>query len=169
MPKSKKSLIILGVDPGLADTGFGLVLQEGNRLKMINYGTIKTKVKSPIEVRLKKIYYSLNKLIKKFKPKIIGVEKLFFCKNSKTAMAVGQARGVILLSAAQNNLAVKEFTPLEIKLALTSYGRAEKNQVQQMVRAILSLKQIPKPDDAADALAIAICCANSLHSATKYE
>lgn len=168
MPTSKK-LIILGIDPGLADTGYGIIAKVGGELTMISFGLFKTKVGLPLENRLKKIYYSLNKLIKKSKPKIIGVEKLFFCKNSKTAMAVGQARGVILLSAAQNNLVVKEFTPLEIKLALTSYGKADKSQVQQMVKTILSLKYLPKPDDAADALAIAICCANSLHSPVKYD
>lgn len=161
MPKSK-SLIILGIDPGLADTGFGIVEKDGNCLKMIDYGNIKTKAGNDLEKRLVEIHQQLTKIIKKYKPDMASVEKLFFCKNVKTAIAVGQARGVMMLTAAQNKLPVHEFTPLQIKMALTSYGKASKDQVQQMVKIVLALKQIPKPDDAADALAAAVCCANHL-------
>jgi len=161
MPKFKQPITILGIDPGLADTGFGLITKEGSKLKMVDFGTIKTKAKVPMERRLEEIYQSLTRLIKKYRPKLIGIEQLFFCKNVKTAMAVGQARGVILLVAGQNNLPIMEFTPLQVKMALTSYGQADKTQVQQMVKIVLGLKETPKPDDAADALAIAICCANS--------
>ncbi|MFA6215735.1 MAG: crossover junction endodeoxyribonuclease RuvC [Patescibacteria group bacterium] len=154
--------IILGIDPGLADTGFGIIEKLGSKLKMIDYGSIKTKAGEKSEQRLKEISESLNRLIKKYRPETMAVEKLFFCKNVKTAIAVGQARGVVILAAGQNQLKVVEFTPLQIKLALTSYGKASKKQVQQMVKIVLSLKQIPKPDDAADALAAAICCAHSI-------
>jgi len=160
--KAPASLVILGIDPGLADTGFGLIEKEKSKLRLIDYGCIKTQAKLPPEVRLKQIDKSVNKLIKKYRPDIIGVEKLFFCKNVKTALAVGQARGVIILAAGKNQLQLIEFTPLQIKQALTGYGKADKNQIQQMVKVILNLKQIPKPDDAADALAVAVCCANSI-------
>lgn len=163
--KIKKSItcsIILGIDPGLADTGFGVIQKQGSKLKLVDYGCIKTSSKLAMENRLEEIYQSLAKLIKKYRPQIIAVEKLFFCKNVKTALAVGQARGVVILAAGQNNLPLYEFTPLQVKLALTSYGKADKNQVQQMVKIVLGLKQIPKPDDAADALAVAVCCANSI-------
>jgi len=160
--QKQEALVILGVDPGLADTGFGVIEKQGSYLKMIDYGCIKTKAKIPTAIRLTEIYQNLNKLIKKFKPDIIAIEQLFFCKNVKTALAVGQARGVIVLAGGKNNLIIHEFTPLQVKQALTTYGKASKNQVQQMVKVILNLKNIPKPDDAADALAIAVCCANSV-------
>lgn len=162
MPKSKNRVIILGVDPGLADTGFGIIEKQGSQLKLIDYGCIKTAAKTPMEKRLLEIFQSLNTVIKKYKPEIISVEQLFFCKNVKTALAVGQARGVIILVAGKNKLTTHEFTPLQIKLALTSYGKASKKQVQDMVKIILNLKSIPKPDHAADALAAAICCAHSI-------
>lgn len=162
MPKSKKELIILGIDPGLADTGFGFIKKQGSKLEMIDYGSIKTKSTTPLENRLVEIHQSLNKLIKKYKPEIISVEKLFFCKNVKTAMVVGEARGVIILTAGENKLKIYEYTPLQIKMALTSYGKASKIQVQEMVKAVLCLKNPPKPDHASDALAAAICCANFL-------
>lgn len=155
-------LIILGIDPGLADTGFGIIIKDGSCFKMIDYGSIKTKADLALDKRLIEIHEQLNKIIKKYRPTLISVEKLFFCNNAKTAIAVGQARGVVMLAAGENKLLIKEFTPLQIKLALTSYGKASKKQVQQMVKVVLGLKQIPKPDDAADALAAAICCANHL-------
>ncbi len=160
--KKTTSLVILGIDPGLADTGFGIIKKQHQQLALIDYGCIKTKAQQPLEQRLKEIYQSLNKLIKNYQPNLISIEKLFFCKNLKTAIAVGQARGVVLLSAGQHHLTIKEFTPLEIKLALTSYGQANKNQVKHMVKRVLSLEKLPQSDDAADALAAAICCANSL-------
>lgn len=162
MPKSTKTITILGIDPGLADTGFGLIKKQGNKLTVIDYGCVETKAGKPTEERLEEIYRALKRLIKKYRPGYLAVEKLFFCKNVKTALAVGQARGVVVLGAGEHGLIFKEYTPLQVKMALTGYGRADKNQVQQMVKIILGLKQIPKPDDAADALAAAVCCAHSL-------
>lgn len=162
MASRKSQIIILGIDPGLANTGFGIIKKQGGKLEMVDYGCIKTKVKTLGEIRLVEIFQSLNKLIKKYNPEIIAVEQLFFCKNVKTAMAVGQARGVVMLAAGKNKLIVYEFTPMQIKLALSGYGKASKKQIQDMVKIILSLKTIPKPDHAADALATAVCCAHSI-------
>lgn len=161
MPTGKKQ-IFLGVDPGLADVGFGLVAQKKGKLKIIAYGSIKTKKEAGSAERLKQIASQLDKIIKKYKPNFAAVEELFFCKNIKTGIAVGQARGVIILTIIKNKLPVAEFTPLQVKQAVTGYGRAEKGQVQQMVKTILNLKEAPKPDDAADGLAVAICAASSL-------
>ncbi len=160
--QENNSQVILGIDPGLADTGFGVIKKTKSRLELIDYGCIRTKAKEPTEDRLLEIANFLDKIIKKYQPDVIAVEKLFFCKNVKTALAVGQARGVIILAAGKHQLQLHEFTPLQVKMALTTYGKASKNQVQQMVKIILGLKQIPKPDDAADALAAAVCCAHSL-------
>ncbi len=160
MTKTKKTIII-GIDPGLADTGFGIIEKKGNKLNLVDYGCIKTSPKETPEKRLLEIHDQLIYQIKKHKPDIISVEKLFFCKNVKTALAVGQARGIIIMVAGKCLIKTVEYTPLQIKQALTSYGRASKEQIQQMVKTVLSLKQIPKPDDAADALAAAICCAHS--------
>jgi crossover junction endodeoxyribonuclease RuvC len=161
MLRSNKPIIVLGIDPGIADTGFGVLCYEGGKMTALDYGSIKTKAKVPLPDRLAEIYFELNKIIKKYQPEVVAIEQLFFCKNLKTATAVGQARGVVILAVAQHHLMIKEFTPLQVKLALTSYGKAEKSQIQQMVKLILKLREIPKPDDAADALAIAICGANS--------
>jgi crossover junction endodeoxyribonuclease RuvC len=155
-------MIILGIDPGLADTGFGIIEKNGRaKLTCQKYGSIKTSPKEELGERLETINKNLDKIIKKYKPKLIAVEQLFFCKNVKTASVVGQARGVILLTARQNKIPTVEFTPLEVKQAVSSYGQAGKLQVQKMVKLLLNLKELPKPDDAADALAIAICAANS--------
>ncbi|MFA6322190.1 MAG: crossover junction endodeoxyribonuclease RuvC [Candidatus Buchananbacteria bacterium] len=162
MSPTNKPLIILGIDPGLADTGFGVIEKCGSKIKTLDYGSIKTKAKTPDQDRLKIIEQELSALIKKYQPEIIGVEKLFFAKNVKTALAVGQARGVVILCAGKHCLLLKEFTPLQVKMALTSYGQADKKQVQQMIKVVLGLKEIPKPDDAADALAIAVCAAHSI-------
>ncbi len=151
---------ILGIDPGIADTGFGIIKNEGNKLICLDYGSIKTKAKTELADRLEIIHKELNNIIKKHKPNLIAVEQLFFCKNIKTALVVGHARGVVLLAAKQNKLPFKEFTPLQVKQAVTTYGQAGKTQVQKMVKLLLNLKELPKPDDAADALAIAICAAN---------
>jgi len=159
--KNKSSAIILGIDPGIADTGFGVIKKDGHKLTCLDYGSIKTKAKTELSERLDILNKELNKIIKKYQPDLIAVEELFFCKNAKTALVVGHARGVVLLSAKQNKIAVTEFTPLQVKQAVSTYGRAEKSQVQKMVKLILNLKEIPKPDDAADALAVAICAANS--------
>lgn len=158
--KSRQQKTILGIDPGLADTGFGVIIQQGNNLTAVEYGNIKTKAGLPSADRLKEIHRAVSALIKKYQPKIIAVEQLFFAKNVKTALAVGQARGVVILAAGQNGITIKEFTPLQIKLALSGYGKADKRQVQQMVKTVLKLKILPTPDDAADALAAAVCCAN---------
>ena len=160
MPISKKQ-IILGIDPGLADTGYGVIEKFGQNLKMITCGSIKTSAKDNFVDRLNQIHKELVKIIKKYKPDIVSVEQLFFCKNVKTALLVGQARGVCVMTIADNNLPIYEYTPLQVKQALTSYGKADKNQVGQMVKILLKLSKIPKPDDAADALAVAITCANS--------
>jgi len=151
----------LGIDPGTATTGYGILETDSDSIKVVDYGCIKTSSKEPSDVRLKKIYSDMKKLISKYKPGSVVVERLFFGANTKTAMAVGQARGVILLAASQAGVEIAEYTPLEVKMALTGYGRADKNQMQQMVKRLLKLKTIPKPDDAADALAVALCHINS--------
>ncbi len=154
---------IMGVDPGTATTGVGII--EGSKrgeYSCLHYECITTKANLPIEDRLYQIYKSLSKLIKKFNPDLISIEKLFFNTNPKTAMSVGQACGVIILCANQNNVKIVEFTPLQVKLAITGYGRADKQQVQSMITTLLKLKVIPKPDDAADALSIAYCAGVSI-------
>jgi crossover junction endodeoxyribonuclease RuvC len=163
MLKCKNELTILGIDPGLATTGYGLIRLSAKNPHHLKHGIISTSKKFKLAKRLTVIFQKINQLIKKNQPDLIAVEELFFYKNVKTALKVGQARGVILLAAQQNQRPVHEFTPLQVKQAITSYGRADKKQIQQMVRIILGLKNIPKPDDAADALAVAICCANSLN------
>ncbi|MDO8668266.1 MAG: crossover junction endodeoxyribonuclease RuvC [bacterium] len=160
--KQKISNLILGIDPGIADTGFGVIKNENNKLTCLDYGSIKTSAKLNLSDRLEIINLELNKLIKKYQPNLISIEELFFCKNVKTALIVGQARGVIILTAKQNKVPIVEFTPLQVKQAVSTYGQADKQQVQRMVKIILNLKKLPKPDDAADALAIAICAVNSL-------
>jgi crossover junction endodeoxyribonuclease RuvC len=154
-------MIIVAIDPGTATTGYGVIGYEGNRFKVIDYGIISTSSKIDSELRLQQIYSQLKILIDRFKPDYFVVEELFFNVNVRTALAVGQARGVCLLAAADAGLAVDEYTPLQVKQSVVGYGRADKAQVQQMVKAILNLKEIPKPDDAADALALAICHAHS--------
>ncbi len=154
-------MIILGIDPGTARTGYGVIQKEKSNLEIIDYGCIETEKTLSTANRLKEIDQELNKLIKKYKPEKVAVEDIFFFKNLKTVIKVSQARGVILCSAARMKIPVSEYTPLQVKQAVTSYGRADKSQVQKMVKLILNLKEIPKPDDAADALATAICCANS--------
>jgi crossover junction endodeoxyribonuclease RuvC len=149
--------LVLGIDPGTATTGFGLVreLNDGS-LEMVEYGIISTPKDLPAHYRLVQVYDALRKLLKRHKPDSAAVEKLFFQRNISTAIAVGQARGVVMLAIAQANLDVAEYTPNEVKQAVAGYGSADKKQVQDMVRVLLSMPSIPKPDDAADALAIAI-------------
>ncbi len=155
-------MLALGIDPGTAICGYGLVELTGNRLKPIHYGAVITTKDMLPEMRLKKIYEELSELIKVYKPDIMSVEQLFFNKNVTTAIAVGQARGVVMLTAANNNLPVLEFTPIQIKLAVVGTGSANKEQVTYMVQHLLNIRQKPKPDDVADALAVAIC---GLHTA----
>ncbi len=159
---NKDNTIILGIDPGFAITGFAFLLKQKNELKVIDYGVIKTSASESFDKRLKKIYTKLDKLIRKYQPQILAIEDLFFAKNAKTAIKVGQARGVVVLCGVLNELKIYDFTPLQIKQAVTTYGRAEKTQVQKMIKLLLNLKTIPQPDDAADALAIAYACAQSL-------
>lgn len=155
-------LLILGIDPGLAIVGYSLIEKKGNKFTECNYGVIRTQAKQSNSDRLKLIFNELNEIIDNHKPDEMAVEKLFFNKNVKTAIKVGQARGVILLAGAQSKLRVAEYTPLQVKQAVVGYGRAGKQQVQQMVKALLCLNELPRPDDAADALAVAICHGNSL-------
>jgi crossover junction endodeoxyribonuclease RuvC len=155
-------MLVLGIDPGTAITGYGLVRETPqNNLEMVDYGTIQTAAGLPPEQRLFDLYTKLSHYILLHRPDAASVEKLFFQRNVRTAFAVGQARGVILMTMAQVNIPVFEYTPLEVKQAVSGYGSADKNQVQQMVRTLLNLGEIPRPDDAADALAIAICHLNS--------
>ncbi|MFH1712954.1 MAG: crossover junction endodeoxyribonuclease RuvC, partial [Candidatus Jacksonbacteria bacterium] len=147
-----------GIDPGLATTGFGIIKVQNQQFTHIVHGVIQTLSSQPHYHRLLKLSRQLKKVIKKYQPQTIAVEEIFMHKNVKTAILVGQARGVILLTAAQSKISLREFTPLQIKQALTGYGRADKHQIQKMVKAMLKLSEIPKPDDAADALATAICC-----------
>jgi len=157
-------MIILGIDPGTSIIGFGVIKKEGKsqKLQVIDYGCICPPSRLSAAQKLKFVYLKLRILIKKHKPDIVAVEDIFFFKNLKTAIKVSQARGVILLAAMQKNTEIKEFTPLQIKQAVACYGRAEKAQVQKMVKSLLGLNEIPRPDDAADALAVAICCAHSI-------
>ena len=155
-------MIVLGIDPGTARLGYGLVERQGSRLTMLDYGCIETVNDRPLEQRLLIIHEGIDDLIKTYRPEAVGVERLFFNKNVQTAMAVGQARGVVLLVAAQHGLPVLEYGPHEVKLAVTGYGRAPTDQVQRMVQMVLAMKQIPKPDDAADALAVAVCTAHAV-------
>jgi crossover junction endodeoxyribonuclease RuvC len=154
-------VIILGIDPGYAIIGYGILKLEGNDFQILDYGSIETKAGTDFASRLKRIYLGMNELIEKFKPDAVAVEDLFFNKNTKTAMKVSHGRGVILLSGALNDIEVFEYTPLQVKQAVCGYGRADKNQVQQMVKMILGLSEVPKPDDTADALAVAICHGHS--------
>jgi crossover junction endodeoxyribonuclease RuvC len=151
-------MLVLGIDPGTATTGYGLVRETSSGdLEAVAYGMISTPKNTLPELRLLEIYNQITGLVSLHRPDTAAVEKLFFQRNVTTAMAVSQARGVVLLVLAQSGLSVAEYTPMEIKQAIAGYGGAEKNQVQQMVKAILNLKDIPRPDDAADALAVAIC------------
>lgn len=154
-------MIIMGIDPGTAITGYGIIEKGNDNLAVIDYGCIRTEPKFSTAERLKQIDQKLTNLIKKHQPHKVAIEDIFFFKNAKTAVKVSQARGVILSRASQMKILIDEYTPLQIKQAVTSYGRAEKTQVQKMVKLLLNLKEIPKPDDAADALAAAICCAHS--------
>jgi crossover junction endodeoxyribonuclease RuvC len=154
-------MIILGIDPGTAITGYGFIREEADRLQAIAYGAITTPSDMPMPQRLATLYRELSDLIALHRPASAAVEQLFFSRNVRTALSVGQARGVVLLTLAQADVPISEYTPLEVKQAVTGYGRADKKQIQEMVRILMSLTDIPKPDDVADALAIAIC---HLHS-----
>ncbi len=156
------SRLVLGIDPGTAITGYGIIQEaDSGELKWITHGVITTDSEWGEPRRLLYIYKKLQEIIQQYQPDCCGVEKIFFQKNAKTAFSVGQGRGAALIAVAEVNLNVGEFTPLEIKQAVVGYGSADKNQVQQMVKVLLNLKDIPEPDDAADALAVAICYLHS--------
>lgn len=148
---------ILGIDPGLAIVGYGIIDVSGNRYKIVDYGAIRTPSDMDFPHRLNKIYGEINELIEKYKPEDAAFEELFFNKNISTAITVSHARGVEVLCCVHHQLGLYEYTPLQIKQAVVGYGRAEKHQVQEMVKLLLNLDEIPKPDDAADGLAVAIC------------
>ena len=153
--------ITLGIDPGTARLGYGLI-RGGMQPKLIDAGLIETWPDEPMADRLVTLYEGVQELLDEFKPDVLAVEQLFFARNVTTAITVGQARGVVILAAAQVQVPVAEYTPSEIKQAVTGYGKADKNQIQEMVRMILNLKSVPRPDDAADALAVAICHAQTV-------
>ncbi|MGI5901305.1 MAG: crossover junction endodeoxyribonuclease RuvC [Desulfitobacteriia bacterium] len=155
-------MLILGIDPGTAIMGYGLIEKKGHNLYPITYSCWRTPAQYPMTQRLKILYDSLEKLLLKYSPDVVALEELFFNRNVSTALSVGQARGIVLLAAAKKNIQVYEYTPLQVKQAVVGYGKADKQQVQYMVKALLSLKENPKPDDTADALAIAICHAHSM-------
>jgi crossover junction endodeoxyribonuclease RuvC len=153
---------IIGIDPGTGILGFGVIDAEASKVVMVDAGVIRTKVHQPLDERLVEIYNSLCEIIAENKPKIMVIEKLFFAQNVTTAISVSHARGVAMLAGKLAGLEIAEYTPLQIKQALTGYGRADKKQMQEMVRVQLGLKTVPQPDDCADALAAAICHTTSL-------
>ncbi|HID86461.1 MAG TPA: crossover junction endodeoxyribonuclease RuvC [Anaerolineae bacterium] len=162
-------MLILGIDPGTAITGYGLVAGDGDELALVGYGVITTPSGSPLPQRLRTLYRELTDLIARYRPTAVAIEELFFSRNVRTALAVGRARGIALLAAAEAGLPVHEYTPLQVKQAVVGYGRATKDQVQQMVRVLLGLDVVPQPDDAADAIAVAICHLHSHRLATMLE
>lgn len=157
----EKAMRILGIDPGYAIMGYGVIELIGNKFKVIEYGSIMTESRKNMTDRLKYLYYELMQLINRTDPDVAAIEELFFNTNTTTAIKVGQARGVSILACANSGIETNEYTPLQVKMALTGYGRADKKQVQHMTKTILNLKEVPKPDDTADALAIAICHGHS--------
>ena len=161
-------MVILGIDPGIGRMGWGIIEAQNGKLKSQNFGCLETDSKETIETRLLVVYKFVDSLIKKYKPDALATEELFFNTNAKTAFVVGQARGVIILAGSKNNIPIFSYTPLQVKIAITGYGRAEKQQIGQMVKVILNLFEIPKIDDTCDALAVAIAHANSAKMA-KFE
>ncbi|MEX0668538.1 MAG: crossover junction endodeoxyribonuclease RuvC [Candidatus Saccharimonadales bacterium] len=153
---------IFGIDPGTAITGFGVIGVDAGKFSFIDAGVIRTPAKQALELRLETIYADLSQLIKEHNPDFIAIEQIYFANNVKTAISVAQARGVAMLAAVHGGGEVVEYTPLQIKQAITGYGRAEKKQMQDMVKILLGMNEISKPDDAADALAIAICHGQTL-------
>ena len=150
-------MIVLGIDPGTAATGYGIVERTGSKLRAVDYGCLETLPTQELPQRLLEIHQAILELIETHKPSLLGVERIFFNKNVRTALSVGQARGVAILAAAHAGCVIAEYTPLQVKQAVVGYGRAEKEQVQRMVQILLHMDHIPQPDDAADALAVAIC------------
>ncbi|MGN0543228.1 MAG: crossover junction endodeoxyribonuclease RuvC [Acutalibacteraceae bacterium] len=157
-------MIVLGIDPGYAIVGYGVVEYNNNHFRAIEYGAVTTEAHTPFNERIEKIYDGVSALIARYSPVALAVEKLFFNTNQKTAIDVAQARGAIVLAAQKAGVKIFEYTPLQVKQSVVGYGRAEKKQVQEMTRLMLNLDKIPKPDDAADALAMAICHCHSAGS-----
>jgi len=153
--------IILGIDPGIADTGYGVIKKEGSRVVCLDFGSVKTKPDDSLPRRLEILHQELTEIIKRYQPDLAAIEQLFFNKNVSTALIVGQARGVALLTLQENRLPVYDFTPSQVKQAVAAYGKASKKQVQKMIKLILKLDVLPQPDDAADALALALCALNT--------
>lgn len=162
-------MIILGIDPGIARTGWAVIEGNSSKVKAIAYGCIETEASKDTSKRLAQVHKEVEKIIKKYSPENLAIEELFFNTNAKTAFVVGQARGVILLAAEQKLIPNFIYTPLQVKIAITGYGRAEKDQVAKMVKTILSLKELPKLDDTSDALAVAIAHAFSYNSRRIYD
>jgi len=154
---SRKSPVVLGIDPGTATTGFGVITEKEGSLQALAFGVITTPAADPLPARLVTIHEALTGLIAQHRPDAVAVEELFFAKNARTALVVGHARGVVLLAIAQAHAPLFQYKPSQVKQAVSGYGAADKRQVQEMVRLLLGLEDIPRPDDAADALAIAIC------------
>ena len=152
---------ILGIDPGYAIVGYGVIDYQNTRFSVVDYGAILTDAGVPFNERIERIYDDAFALMQKWKPDVMAIEKLFYNTNAKTVIDVGQARGVLILAAQKNRLSIAEYTPLQVKQSVVGYGRAEKKQVQEMTKMILNLEKIPKPDDTADALAMAICHAHA--------
>ena len=159
-------MVILGIDPGYAIVGYGLIRYEKTRFQVLDFGAITTPAGMDFPVRLKVIHEDLNYLLNKFSPDAMSIEKLFFNSNKKTAVDVAQARGVILMTAQMHDVRIFEYTPLQVKQSVVGYGRAEKKQIQEMTKHLLGLSAVPKPDDTADALAMAICHAHCSGSST---
>lgn len=153
---------ILGIDPGYAILGWGILDMKGNHFSVVDYGAVTTDAGMEMPLRLQHLYQELSAIIEEYHPEVASIEELFFNNNAKTAIMVGQARGVAVLACVNGGLQINEYTPLQIKQALVGYGRADKKQVQSMVKAILNLKEVPKPDDTADAVAAAICHGHSV-------
>lgn len=162
-------MIILGIDPGIAIVGYGVIECRGNKFKVIDYGAITTPAGMKLKDRLKIIYDGVIEIIRKHKPDCIAIEELFYNNNAKTVINVAQGRAMPYLAAANTNLEIYEYTPLQVKQAVVGYGRAEKKQVQQMTKMLLNLEKVPKPDDTADALAIAVCHAHSFRMNAKLD
>lgn len=157
-------MLIMGIDPGIAISGYGLINSNNNTYSVLEYGVLRTANELPVEQRLKRVFDGYIALIEKYKPEAVAIEELFFNKNAKTIITVGEARGIALLAAAIKGIEVFEYTPLQVKQAIVGYGRAQKIQIQQMVKILLNLDKLPKPDDAADALAVALCHLNTNRS-----
>jgi crossover junction endodeoxyribonuclease RuvC len=168
---SRLGKVVLGIDPGLARMGYGVIVQQGNQLKALDYDTLTTEAQTPVEIRLAVLFKKIQAVLRRAKPDQVAMEELFFSRNVKTAIAVGQARGVALLACGLEGIPVFEYKPVEVKQAVAGFGGADKQQIQKMVKLLLGLTEVPRPDDTADALAVAIthtqCSGTRLSEAVK--